>query len=427
MTDETRYTIGKLAEAAAVTPRTIRYYTTEKLLPPPLTEGRVAQYTEAHCNRLRLIQRLKNAFLPLDAIRIQIADLTDAQVENLLAGSADVPETDAAKGETETRTRLQIGAAEPHSERGGAEYVAQILAVSGQAQAIEEAAKTKRALLVSPVFRPQPPAANREKWEHIALADGAELRVRVPASAMEREQLERLIAATQAIFAAESEKDIKSVSAYEAGGEHAHPCNFRLHRRLDRGWGEMAFEYRWDSTSGRKAEDEIEVPDLEHCRLYEMTTYSTTFNAGEWREGYFLPPAPPFPEWKFRDPTDGRTGPVGLECFPASQGWAWDRHTRRGRLVIPAEPGEYSIRAVQSYRFQCAICGADERVHGADAGPHELRRTFAPAAQSGVWRYTFGKHEHLAWMEIDAAGYVTDSAGIGFGPDAYSEMEPLLE
>ena len=150
-----------------------------------------------------------------------------------------------------------------------------------------------------------------------------------------------------------------------------------------------------------------------------MTTYSATFNAGEWRGGYFLPPDPPFPDWKFRDPTDGRTGPVGLECFPASQGWAWDRHTRRGRLVIPSEPGQYAIRAVQSYRFQCAVCGADEMVHGADAGPHELRRTFAPAAQSGVWRYTFGKHEYLAWMEIDAAGYVADSANIGFGPDAH--------
>ena len=426
MTEPERYTIGQLAERANSTPRTIRYYTTEKLLPPPLTAGRVALYTEAHCHRLKLIQRLKNAFLPLDAIRGQIAELTAAQVEELLAGSMDAPD-DAPQSEDEKRTRLQIQAAQPHSERSGAAYVAQILAVSGQTKAGEtEPPKLKRALLVSPVFRsPEIEAEagaargeNRETWEHIRLTNGAELRVRVPVKPAERALLERRIVATQAIFAAETEREIQSVAVCEADGGHAHPRNFRLHRRLDRGWGEMAFEYRWDSTSGRKAEDEIEVPDLEHCRLYEMTTYAA--NAGEWRDGYFHPPDPPFPDWQFRDPTDGRTGPVGLECFPASQGWAWDRHTRRGRFAIPPEPAEYTIRATQCYRFQCAICGADDLVSGPDAGPHELQRIFAPVAGgSSAWRYTFQKHGHSAWLEIDAEGYVADSAGIGFGPDAH--------
>ena len=427
-TAATRYTIGKLAEAAATTPRTIRYYTTERLLPPPLSEGRVALYTEAHRNRLRLIQRLKNAFLPLDAIRNQIADLTDAQVKSLLVGGADAPE-DGAQGETETP--LQIQAAEPHSERSSAEYVAQLLAVSGQTEAGKAASpKSKRALLVSPVFRPEEPEAGggavregREIWERILLTNGAELHVRLPIETAERELLEQRLAAAQAIFAAKSEKEIESVIRFARSVGHPHPCNFRLHRRLDRGWGEMAFEYRWDSTSGLKAEDELSAPDLAHCSLYEMTRYAATNtgNVGAWRDGYFYPPDPPFPDWKFRDPTDGRSGPVGLECFPASQGWAWDRHTRRGRLVIPPERGEYAIRAVQSYRFQCAICGLDAPVPGPDAGPHELRRIFAPAEKRGVWRYTFGKHWYLAWMEIDAAGYVADSAAIGFGPDAYFE------
>ena len=423
MTEPGRYTIGKLAEAAGTTPRTIRYYTTEKLLPPPLTEGRIALYTEAHCNRLKLIQRLKNAFLPLDAIRSQIADLNDAQVESLLADSADAPE-EVNQSEAEKRVRLQIGAAEPHSEHSGAAYVAQILAVSGQTRAKEsktetEAPKPKRALLVSPVFRPSESERdagaagreNREIWEHIRLTNDAELRVRVPATPAERERLERRIVAAQALFAGEAEEEIEPTL------DHPHPCNFRLHRKLDRGWGEMAFEYRWDSTSGRGAGDGGDVPDLAHCRLYEMATY--TANVGTWRDGYFLPPDPPFPDWQFRDPTDGRTGPVGMECFPASQGWAWDRHTRRGRLVIPEESGAYAIRAVQSYRFQCAICGADDLVPGPGAGPHELQRIFAPVSDSGVWRYAFQKHGHTAWMEIDAAGYVADSAGIGFGPDAH--------
>ena len=428
MSEPARYTIGKLAEAAGATPRTIRYYTTEKLLPPPLAEGRVAMYTEAHCNRLKLIQRLKNAFLPLHAIRRQVADLTDAQVESLLEGSADAP-PDATQNEeekAEKRVPLQIQAAQPHAERSGAEYVAQLLAVSGQARTKDagtEAPKAKRALLVSPVFHPveaetkkaeAEPAAgeNRELWERIRLTNEAELHVRVPANIAGRERLKRRIEAARAIF--DAQEDSKQEKKRE---DHAHPCNFRLHRRLDRGWGEMAFEYRWDSTSGRGAEAGGDIPDLAHCRLYEMATYAA--NIGTWQDGYFLPPDPPFPDWKFRDPTDGRTGPVGLECFPASQGWAWDRHTRRGILILPPEPGEFIIRALQSYRFQCAICGADDMVSGPDAGPHELQRIFAPVSDSGAWRYTFQKHGYSAWMEIDAAGYVADSAGIGFGPDAH--------
>ena len=177
----------------------------------------------------------------------------------------------------------------------------------------------------------------------------------------------------------------------------------------------MAFEYRWDSTSGIKNADGIGVPDLEHCALYEMTTYAA--NVGTWRDGFYFPPDPPFPNWKFRDPTDGRDGPVGLECFPASQGWAWDRHKINGAFVLPTEPQGYAIVAEQRYCFQCEICGADALVDGPNAGPHLLRRSFAPAAQNGVWRYVFQKHDAEAWMEIDAAGYVADSARIGFGPE----------
>ena len=193
---------------------------------------------------------------------------------------------------------------------------------------------------------------------------------------------------------------------------HPHPCRFRLHRQRDRGWGEMAFEYRWDSTSGSKADDGLGNFDLAHCALYEFTTYAG--NRGTWREGFFLPPDPPFPGWRFRDPTDGRSGPVGAECFLASQGWAWDRHKLGGKFAFPNEPAAFTIQAVQTYRFHCAVCGADEIL----LGPHTLTRTFAPQRQENttVWRYAFEKHGLIGWMDWSAAGYVADSAGIGFGP-----------
>ncbi len=202
---------------------------------------------------------------------------------------------------------------------------------------------------------------------------------------------------------------------------HPHPCRFRRVRHVDRGWGEIAFEYRWDSTSGSKDAITLENPDLGHCFLYEWTCYDVT--GGTEAEGFFFPPDPPFAQWKFRNPTDGRTGPVGGEHFPATQGWAWDRHKLPGRLLLPKETADsYTIRSIQAYRFHCELCGEDAIVPGADAGPHPIVRAFAPQAEapfaSGprVWRYSLIKHDICAWMDWDLAGYVADSAGLGFGP-----------
>lgn len=201
-------------------------------------------------------------------------------------------------------------------------------------------------------------------------------------------------------------------------GPHPHPCRFRLHRTLDRGWGEIAFEYRWASTSGAGDGASGARPDLAHCHLYELTHYSG--NRGRYADGWFYPAEPPFAGWKFRDPTDGRTAPVGLECFPASQGWAWDRHKIGGRLVLPAPgPEEYLIVATQSYRFFCDLCGTDEIVPGSHSGPHPILRTFRTKEGPGepeVWRYSITKHDHCAWMDLGPRGFIIDSLGLEYGP-----------
>lgn len=195
--------------------------------------------------------------------------------------------------------------------------------------------------------------------------------------------------------------------------DHPHPCNFRLRRSFDRGWGEAAFEYQWDSTSGVKAAEDAQNPDLTLCYLYEWTTYAQ--NEGRWEGGYFYPSDPPFVGWRFRDPTDGRTAPVGLECFPASQGWAWDRHKLGGMLVLPDAPGLFTVQAVQEYRFKCEVCGYDAIVPGPDSGPHTIIRSFEVAG-GGLWRYALAKHGRRFWMDLDEQGYRDDSAHIGFGP-----------
>jgi DNA-binding transcriptional MerR regulator len=52
------YRVGELAREAGITVRTVRYYQERKLLPPPRRQGRIAWYSQAHLNRLRVIGQL---------------------------------------------------------------------------------------------------------------------------------------------------------------------------------------------------------------------------------------------------------------------------------------------------------------------------------------------------------------------------------
>ena len=79
-------TIQELARRARVTPRTIRYYVEQGVLPPP-ERGRPARYTGEHLRRLALIRRLKEQHLPLEEIRDTMSRLSLEEVDELLARS----------------------------------------------------------------------------------------------------------------------------------------------------------------------------------------------------------------------------------------------------------------------------------------------------------------------------------------------------
>jgi DNA-binding transcriptional MerR regulator len=80
-----RLTLGELTAEADVSVRTVRYYIAEGLLPPPEGSGPGSAYTKGHLDRLRLIQRLKNAYLPLKEIRRRLSGLSDDEVRSVLA------------------------------------------------------------------------------------------------------------------------------------------------------------------------------------------------------------------------------------------------------------------------------------------------------------------------------------------------------
>lgn len=75
MQSNERMKIADLSILSGVTPSTIRYYTREGLLPPPIKSGKtVAFYTEEHLDRLKLIKALQTKEnLPLYFIKERIA------------------------------------------------------------------------------------------------------------------------------------------------------------------------------------------------------------------------------------------------------------------------------------------------------------------------------------------------------------------
>ncbi len=61
-------TVDELALAAGVTVRTVRFYATKGLLPPPLLRGRTGLYGDAHLARLQLVRDLQAKGFTLQAV-----------------------------------------------------------------------------------------------------------------------------------------------------------------------------------------------------------------------------------------------------------------------------------------------------------------------------------------------------------------------
>jgi DNA-binding transcriptional MerR regulator len=224
MSDETRYTIGELAEVAGATARTIRYYTAEGLLPPPDTRGRYALYSAEHLNRLLLIARLKDAYLPLGEIKARMERLSAEQVEQLLADHV-APATPSGSAADYIAQVLSTPAPAPAAPRMLAEAAPAYHAAAEGAGAppigfaapqpptqTQEARPTPPASATSARagllkrLMPQrrevasPPIAEEETWQRVGLAPGVELHVREPLPPDIRERVTRLIAQARELF-----------------------------------------------------------------------------------------------------------------------------------------------------------------------------------------------------------------------------------
>jgi DNA-binding transcriptional MerR regulator len=222
------YTISELADAAGVTPRTIRYYTAEGLLPPPEARGKYALYTDDHRLRLELIARLKGAYLPLSEIRARVERLSTAEVQRLLEeGELPQPQPAASASEYIARVlarRAPAGGVQPLRDEPAA-YLTRAEAPNAEGGTSWPAPAPAAPLPLGfagvvpapAAAEPTPPgqgsdsgvsrlasrrvepgrgaaAAAGEQWQRIGLAPGVELHMREPVPPGLRARLGEVVA-----------------------------------------------------------------------------------------------------------------------------------------------------------------------------------------------------------------------------------------
>jgi DNA-binding transcriptional MerR regulator len=223
LSDE-QYTLRELAALAQVTPRTIRYYTAEGLLPPPEARGRYARYGAEHLRRLQQIAQLKADYLPLQVIKERLAPLGAAALPSEMGrstlnpgqqrsapwmiGPSHLAERRGGYGGGEAAgprmqaelpdgaligpdpfrlgSQPQVGRIEffPHdSSKGGEEDLGRL-------------AKMARERAEAEARRDEPlPLAATEVWRCLVVAPGIEVRLREPIAERQRLKVEAMVAA----------------------------------------------------------------------------------------------------------------------------------------------------------------------------------------------------------------------------------------
>ncbi|MCX5309460.1 MerR family transcriptional regulator [Streptomyces sp. NPDC002917] len=108
-TEEPTLTVDELAARAGVTVRTVRFYSTRGLLPPPVIgPRRVGHYGHAHLSRLALIEELQHQGMTLAAIERYLEQLPpDLSAHDLAIHRALVASWAPDSAEEATRAELE--------------------------------------------------------------------------------------------------------------------------------------------------------------------------------------------------------------------------------------------------------------------------------------------------------------------------------
>jgi DNA-binding transcriptional MerR regulator len=117
-TDEPTLTVDELAARAGVTVRTVRFYSSKGLLPPPVIgPRRVGHYSQEHLARLALIEELQRQGMTLAAIERHLQQLpADLSAQDLALHRAVVASWAPDAAEDVTREELERRAGRPLGE-----------------------------------------------------------------------------------------------------------------------------------------------------------------------------------------------------------------------------------------------------------------------------------------------------------------------
>jgi DNA-binding transcriptional MerR regulator len=194
--DDDRYSLTELADLAGVTPRTVRYYLAQGLLPAVGQTGPGSKYGEGHLTRLRLIRRLQAEHLPLAEIRRRLEGLTEAEIGALVADQSQAPPADSALDYL--RTVLGGGAAPtasvapaPAQSMAPPPGMHRLMRQLPVGDAPPPLATT--APIPSAEAAPATPGLERSQWERIALSTDVELHIRRPLTRAHQKGVDRLV------------------------------------------------------------------------------------------------------------------------------------------------------------------------------------------------------------------------------------------
>jgi DNA-binding transcriptional MerR regulator len=181
--DAPLYSLTEVAGLAGVTPRTVRYYMAQGLLPSPGTSGPGPKYDDGHLNRLRLIRKLQREHLPLAEIRQRLASLDEQTIATLANQPATTPTDDSA---LDYIRRVLSPQPPPQS----APTPAARAFLARRLDRTPSGLEPPRSLLRTAVPEPR---LDRSQWERVTLAPDIELHIRRPLSRPVAKKVDRLI------------------------------------------------------------------------------------------------------------------------------------------------------------------------------------------------------------------------------------------
>lgn len=187
------YLIQEIADLTGVSPRTIRYYQEQDLLPSPENRGKFAYYNDDHLERLMLIQELKKNYLPLKEIRDQLNSLTHDQVRVLLEKHHTDQSSQASRLEPDIEESDQ-----PRSDTA-LQFISRVLQT--QTRYHDRETENFRSIIDYQADKVRYVAGSpSESWQRIILAPGIEIQVKEPLSPQDQKRLEELIKIAKNIF-----------------------------------------------------------------------------------------------------------------------------------------------------------------------------------------------------------------------------------